>query len=105
MTNHSTDAAKIRNEFRIASESPLRRLRQANGWTVEDLASRAGISARTIFGLEGGYHRPHRATRRVLAIALGVDPSELDLRTSEGPATNGTLAQTPMQAATNEQSG
>jgi transcriptional regulator with XRE-family HTH domain len=59
------------------ARSVLRELRQARGWTVEDLASRAGISSRTIYDLEGGYRQPQPATRRVLALALRCNPGEL----------------------------
>jgi transcriptional regulator with XRE-family HTH domain len=62
----------------------LRQLRQAQGLTVEDLASRAGISSRTIYDVEGGYRQPHRATRRVLALALDCRPE--DLAPEEVPA-------------------
>jgi transcriptional regulator with XRE-family HTH domain len=57
--------------------SPVRGLRHAHGWTVEDLAARAGISARTIYNIEGGHRQPHRSTRRLLALALNCQLEEL----------------------------
>jgi len=49
----------------------IRAARQALGWTQNDLASKAGISARTIHAIEKG--RPCRqATKRRILHALGV---------------------------------
>jgi transcriptional regulator with XRE-family HTH domain len=55
----------------------VRELRLRKGWTAEDLASRAGVSGRTIYDVEGGYRQPRRATLAVLAIALGCRPENL----------------------------
>jgi len=53
----------------------IRAARQALGWTQNELADRAGISARTIHAIEKG--RPCRqATKRRILNALGV-PWEL----------------------------
>jgi transcriptional regulator with XRE-family HTH domain len=53
----------------------IRAARQALGWTQNELAARAGISARTIHAIEKG--RPCRqATKRRIMNALGV-PWEL----------------------------
>jgi transcriptional regulator with XRE-family HTH domain len=52
--------------------SRLRRARLEQGLTVEDLASRAGISGRTILSAELGEHHPYPASRRVIAMALGL---------------------------------
>ena len=49
----------------------IRAARQALGWTQNELARRAGISARTIHAIEKG--RPCRqATKRHILNALGV---------------------------------
>jgi len=49
----------------------IRAARQALGWTQNDLADRAGISARTIHAIEKG--RPCRqATKRKILQTLGV---------------------------------
>ena len=49
----------------------IRAARQAMGWTQTELASKAGISARTIHAVEKG--RPCRqATKRKILVALGV---------------------------------
>ena len=49
----------------------IRAARQALGWTQNELAEKAGISARTIHAVEKG--RPCRqATKRKILIALGV---------------------------------
>ena len=54
----------------------IRAARQALGWTQNDLAARAGISARTIHAIEKG--RPCRqATKRKILRTLGV---QWDLR-------------------------
>ena len=53
----------------------IRAARQALGWTQNDLAARAGVSARTIHAIEKG--RPCRqATKRKILRTLGV-PWEL----------------------------
>ena len=53
----------------------IRAARQALGWTQNELAAKAGISARTIHAIEKG--RPCRqATKRRIMNALGV-PWEL----------------------------
>ena len=53
----------------------IRAARQALGWTQNELARRAGVSARTIHAIEKG--RPCRqATKRHILNALGV-PWEL----------------------------
>ena len=49
----------------------IRAARQAMGWTQNDLADKAGVSARTIHAIEKG--RPCRqATKRKILIALAV---------------------------------
>lgn len=55
--------------------SRIRVARQAQGWTQNQLAQRAGISARTVHAVERG--RPCRQeTKRKLLAALGI-PWEL----------------------------
>ena len=55
----------------------IRAARQAMGWTQNDLADKAGVSARTIHAIEKG--RPCRqATKRKILRTLGVP---WDLRT------------------------
>jgi len=68
--------------------SPLRMARLAQGLSIEDLASRAGISGRTVISAERGEHRPYGATRRCLSQALGLAPEVLWPRNGveqEGP--------------------
>ena len=56
----------------------LWRHRVAAGFTQEDLAERAGLSARSISDLERNpSQRPQRATVRLLAEALGLPPQEM----------------------------
>jgi predicted ATPase/transcriptional regulator with XRE-family HTH domain len=55
----------------------LRRARRAAGLTQEELAERAGLSARGISDLERGVHRaPHRETLDLLARALDLSDAE-----------------------------
>src|SRR5438067_12727449 len=55
----------------------LRRDRVAAGLTQEELAGRAGLSARAVSDLERGLHRaPHRDTVQRLADALGLGQTE-----------------------------
>ncbi len=49
----------------------IRAARQALGWTQNDLASKAGISARTIHAVEKG-RTCRQATKRQILTALGV---------------------------------
>jgi predicted ATPase/DNA-binding XRE family transcriptional regulator len=57
--------------------SRLRRLREAAGLTQEDLAARAGLSAKGISDLErGARRRPHPHTVRALANALELSEDE-----------------------------
>jgi transcriptional regulator with XRE-family HTH domain len=72
MTNRSSSAAQT-----------VQGLREAQGWSIEDLASRAGVSWRTVWDLERGHRTPRRATAYVLAHALGVRVEDiLPLKTS-----------------------
>ena len=52
----------------------LHRHRMAAGLTQEELAERAGLSARAVSDIERGVKaRPHRETVRLLAAARGLD--------------------------------
>ncbi len=55
----------------------IRRLRVAKGWTLAELAKRAGTSAPTLHRYEGGWDRFEVATLRRIARALG---SYLEIR-------------------------
>ncbi len=57
----------------------LRLFRLRAGLTQQELADRAGVSRRTVVGLEAGSHRPHSATVRALAAALDAAPEQLRL--------------------------
>ena len=55
----------------------LRRFRVAAGWTQEELAERAGVSARSITNYESGATpRPQRETMRLLADALALSAED-----------------------------
>jgi transcriptional regulator with XRE-family HTH domain len=55
----------------------LHRYRLAAGYTQEELAERAGISARSISDIERGVSKiPHADTMDGLADALGLSPEE-----------------------------
>ena len=55
----------------------IRAARQALGWTQNDLAAKAGVSARTVHAIEKG--RPCRqATKRKILAALGVPWDQRD---------------------------
>jgi transcriptional regulator with XRE-family HTH domain len=64
--------------------APLAELRAKRGLSRERLAALAGLSARTIFGIERENVRPQRATAHVLAEVLGCEPD--DLLDGEAPA-------------------
>lgn len=69
----SSDIPLETHDFRAL----LRRYRLAAGLTQEELAERAGISARSISGMESGTaHRPRKDTLHLLAAALGLSSQE-----------------------------
>lgn len=55
----------------------LRRMRHAKGWTQEDLAGRAGISARYLGGMERADVSASLTVLGRIADALEVEPAEL----------------------------
>ena len=76
----------------------LRRLREAAGLTQEELAGRAGLSARAISGLERGERRhPYPHTVRSLADALGLADDERAALLAAMPGRGG-AAQAPATA-------
>lgn len=56
----------------------LRELRRNRALSIADLAKLARVSTRTIFEIEHALRSPHPSTRRKLAAALGVEPSEIE---------------------------
>jgi DNA-binding XRE family transcriptional regulator len=60
-----------------SSTSPLQTIRETAGMSREGLADRAGVSVKTIERIEGGHTMPRRATKRVLALALGCRPEDI----------------------------
>ena len=70
--------------------SRLRRLREAAGFTQEELASRAGLTAKGIGSLERGERKhPHPHTVRSLAGALGLSGAERDAFFGAAPRRTG----------------
>jgi transcriptional regulator with XRE-family HTH domain len=55
----------------------LRRLRQREALTQDDLAQKAGLTTATVARAERNERQPHMTTLRKLADALGVHPSAL----------------------------
>lgn len=83
--------------------SALRRLREAAGWTQEELAERAGLTSHGISALERGLRsRPYPHTVRALAAALGLGPVDraalLAAVPSRGRATGGDSPDRPVVA-------
>jgi transcriptional regulator with XRE-family HTH domain len=58
-------------------QSNVRRVREDRGLSREGLADKAGVSMRTLERIEMGQTVPRRATIKVLADALGVEPEDL----------------------------
>lgn len=56
---------------------PLEEMRLAKRLTREQLAGKAGITTRTVYGIEREGRRPNLATALVLAPVLGCDPDDL----------------------------
>ena len=59
------------------TKSPLRRAREAHGWTQTELAERASVTRQTVYNLESGRKQPQASTARLLALALGVPREQL----------------------------
>lgn len=80
--------------------APLFWARRARGLSRERLAALAGVSPRTVYAIEVEGVQPQRATRTVIAAALGCETSDLFpassplLNGEERPAGNGTLLET-----------
>ena len=55
----------------------LRDIRESQFLTQRELSTRAGVGVSTIVRIEKNYQQPTFRTIKKLAIALGVDPSEL----------------------------
>ena len=60
-----------------AETSPIRRHRRAQGLSLEGLAHLAGVSTATVYRAEHARHETQEETLAKLALALGVDASEL----------------------------
>jgi transcriptional regulator with XRE-family HTH domain len=61
----------------------LRELRRLRVLTLRELEEESGVSYNTIWRLENGYRQARPSTIRKLAVALGVEASEL-VATGEG---------------------
>ena len=72
----------------------IRAARQALGWTQNDLADRAGISARTIHAIEKG-RSCRQATKRKILRTLGVP---WDLRDEYFPGARKVRHMAPVEA-------
>jgi transcriptional regulator with XRE-family HTH domain len=74
----------VSKDRQVVPPNRLAELRRARGLSREGLAYFAGLNVRTVERLETGVHPPRRATKVVLAAALGVQPSELGFPAIEG---------------------
>ena len=61
----------------------LRKLRRLRVLTLRELEEESGVSYNTIWRLENGHRQARPSTIRKLAVALGVEASEL-VATGEG---------------------
>jgi transcriptional regulator with XRE-family HTH domain len=68
-------SAPVYNDITMAT---LRELRDARALTMQELANLAGVHLQTVWRIENGRGPPEALTRRKLAAALGVAPSEID---------------------------
>lgn len=55
----------------------IQRLRMLRPWSLEELATEAGISRQTVFLIESGASRPWMRTLHKIALALGVEAIEI----------------------------
>ena len=58
----------------------VRQVRNARGWTQEDLSDKVGLSVRYIGQIERNQASPSVRVLGRLSLALGVDPAELFAR-------------------------
>lgn len=63
----------------------VRRLREAKGWSQEEMAEKAGLHRTYISGIERGIRNPTLTILFKLANALGVEPGTLVNRKSTKP--------------------
>jgi transcriptional regulator with XRE-family HTH domain len=56
---------------------PMRDLRREQLQTIRGLASKAGVSTRTVLRVEQGAQVPHPGTIKKLSAALGVEPAQV----------------------------
>lgn len=75
----------------------VKKLRVAKNWSQEQLSEASGLSLRTIQRLENGGNASIESVR-ALAAAFGADPNELMLGESAPPLSDGSRAQTPLDA-------
>lgn len=86
----------------------LRAARQAKGWTLEELASRAGLSASTLSRLESGKRQASLELLLPLTQQLGIRvddllaPPQLDPRVRRTPVTRGGLTIAPLTREASE---
>ena len=69
----SMSTATLQHDF----GQTVRHIREEKGLSQQELAERARIRQATISDIETGRQRPTRATRSILAMALGVNLAEL----------------------------
>jgi transcriptional regulator with XRE-family HTH domain len=67
----------MRRDLRARLGERVRLLRQARGWTQEDLGERAALSYKFVGQIERGRGNPSIETLQRLSGALGVDVTEL----------------------------
>jgi DNA-binding XRE family transcriptional regulator len=71
----TASSRQVRSE--VGENHPLAKMRSRLGLSREALGAAAGLSPRTIYGIEAGRVQPQRATVRVLCLALGCEASEI----------------------------
>jgi ribosome-binding protein aMBF1 (putative translation factor) len=64
--------ANLQRAAEFAPDSPIRAMRVARGWSLHDLAMRAGIHRNTVARAERREGRTSPSTLRALALVLGV---------------------------------
>lgn len=55
----------------------IRKLREAKGWSMAELAEEVGLTYKYVHKLEVGDRSPSRVTVAKLAVVLGVEPQDL----------------------------
>jgi lambda repressor-like predicted transcriptional regulator len=67
----------VKDNSRAKRQAVVEPILVSKGWSLGDFADEAGLDYNTVSDYIAGKRRPYRSTKKKMANALGVDPSEL----------------------------